>query len=189
MARRMRERIAGAAVHVWQRGNEQRTVFSKDSENRLFLSILLRQCEWYGVHLAGYCLMTNHYHLIVVGEREDSVSRAVGMVNQEYSAFRHRTEGTKGQLWQNRYGSKILTASHYWSALCYVERNPVEAGIVERAWDWEWSSARARLGMVTEEGLDLRRWQDQYDVVSWRKVLETGLYEQALEARVGVRGF
>lgn len=189
MGKRLRERAAGAAMHVWQRGNEQRAVFGTDAENRMFLSILLRQCEWYGVRLEGYCLMSNHYHLVVVGEQADSVSQAIGRLNQEYSVFRHKSEGTKGHLWERRYGSKILTDAHYWSALCYVERNPVEAGLVERAWDWPWSSARVRMGLLTEDGVSLRRWRERYDSEGWRGVLETGVFEQALEARVGVRGF
>jgi putative transposase len=189
MARRMRERVAGAAVHVWQRGNEQRTVFETDAEYRMFLGILLRQCGWYGVRLEGYCLMSNHYHLVLVGERTDSISMAVGRTNQEYSVFRHKAEGTQGHLWEKRYGSKILTGSHYWSALCYVERNPVEAGMVLAAWDWPWSSARVRLGMLTEDGVDLRRWRERYGEWSWRRVLETGVFEAALEERAVVGQF
>lgn len=149
----------------------------------MFLSILMRNCDWYGVRVGAYCLMSNHYHLVVVGEREDSVSRAVGCTGKEYSAFWHRREATTGQLWERRFGSKVLDEAHYWAALCYVERNPVEAGLVGRAWDWEWSSARVRLGMATEDRLDLRRWRERYDAESWRSVLEVGVFEEALTRR------
>ena len=86
-------------------------------------------------------------------------------------------------MWERRYGSKVLDEAHYWAALCYVERNPVEAGMVERAWDWPWSSAQARLGLASDYGLDLRRWRDRYDEESWRRALEVGIYDAAIEER------
>lgn len=141
----------------------------------MFLSILFRQCVWYGVKIAGYCLMTNHYHLIAAGEREDSIPVAVGRTNQEYSVFRHKKEGRTGQLWQGRFGSELLTEAHFWTALCYVERNPVEAGLVQSAWEWEWSSARVHLGLATEGGLDCTRWRERYDAATWRQALQTGI--------------
>ena len=179
----MREAMAGAAVHVWQRGNHQEAVFGGEGERRLFVGILLRQCHWYGARLEAYCLMTNHYHLVMVGRREDSVERAVGCTAQAFAAFRQRREGVTGHLWERRYGSKVLDEAHYWAALCYVERNPVEAGMVERAWDWPWSSAQARLGLASDYGLDLRRWRDRYDEESWRRALEVGIYDAAIEER------
>ena len=172
-------------MHVWQRGNHQEQVFASDAERRMFLSILWRQSHYYGVSVAGHCLMSNHYHLVVVGELENSVSRAVGMTNQEYSAFKHRKDGRRGQLWQGRFGSTLLDEAHYWAALCYVERNPVKAGLVPIAWEWEWSSARAHLGMVTEDGLDFGRWRERYDVETWKRALEVGIYDAALEERMG----
>jgi putative transposase len=130
-------------MHVWQRGNHQETVFASDAEHRLFRSILFTNAAAFGMSVYGYCLLTNHYHLEVEGRAGDSVSRAVGMTNQLYSTAKHRRFGKFGQLWQGRFGSKVLDEAHFRTGLCYVERNPVAAGMVERCADWPWSSARA----------------------------------------------
>jgi hypothetical protein len=61
--------------------------------------------------------------------------------------------------------------------------------MVLAAWDWPWSSARVRLGMLTEDGVDLRRWRERYGEWSWRRVLETGVFEAALEERAVVGQF
>ena len=175
--------MAGAGVHVGQRGNHQEAVFEGEGERRLFVGILLRHCEYYRARLAAYCLMPNHYHLVMVGERGDSVERAVGCTAQAFAAFRHRREGVTGHLWERRYGSKLLDEVDYWAALCSVERSPVEAGLVGRAWDWPWSSARARLGLASDYGLDLGRWRERYDEASWRRALEAGIYDAAMAER------
>jgi putative transposase len=183
MGKKPRVVEAGMALHVWQRGNHQETVFANDAEHRMFLSILYSMGQLEGMKIHAYCLMTNHYHLIVEGEEKASISRAVGRVNQEYSTFKHRRAAKRGQLWQGRFGSKPLYPAHFWAALCYVERNPVAAGMVSQSWDWEWSSARAHLGMVSDPFLALGRWKERYDAVTWRGALETGVFASALEER------
>jgi putative transposase len=189
MGRKRRDVVAGGANHIWQRGNHQEPVFTDDSENRLFLSILFGSCAQSGVSVSAYCLMTNHYHLVATGGTEGSISAAIGRANQEYSAYQNRKRGTKGRLWQERFGSKPLSAAHYWAALCYVERNPVDAGIVSQAWDWPWSSARAHLGIVLEPYLDYSLWQERYDRSTWKRALEVGIFESALEERKAIGQF
>ena len=130
--------------------------------------------------------MTNHYHLIVAGEQEQSVSMAIGQTNREYSYIRHQDMGTKGQLWQGRFGSCLLDDAHFWTALCYVERNPSAAGLVAKPWDWEWSSARVHVGIAKETWLDLARWEASYNEVTWRRALESGIRDEALEERIAM---
>jgi putative transposase len=173
-------------MHVWQRGNHQETVFASDAEHRLFLSILFGNAAAYGMKVFGYCLMSNHYHLVVEGWARDSISRAVGMANQMYSTAKHRKIGKTGQLWQGRFGSKILDDAHFRMALCYVERNPVSAGLVARCEDWPWSSARAHLGLAHEPYMDYSRWAAEYDAKSWARALEIGIYDEAMEARATI---
>jgi putative transposase len=184
MARRIRDVRPGVPNHVWQRGNHQETVFRGPEDCRLFLGLLQRRCADFGVAVYGYCLMTNHYHLVVEGAREDSMSLAIGQVNREYSAMKHLAMGTKGQLWQGRFGSCVLDDAHFWTALCYVERNPVAAGLVEKPWEWAWSSARTHLGMTREPWIALDRWRESYNEESWRRALDLGIQDQALEERI-----
>jgi putative transposase len=138
------------------------------------------------VRVFGYCLMTNHYHMVVAGETERSVSRAIGRANWEYSIIRHQNIGRKGQLWQGRYGSCLLDDSHFWAALCYVERNPMAAGMVVNAWDWPWSSAQAHIGMEADDWLDRGRWEERYDATTWKRALEVGIHDEALEERIAL---
>lgn len=170
-------------MHVWQRGNHQETVFASDAEHRLFLSILFTNAAAFGMSVFGYCLLRNHYHLVVEGRKADSVSRAVGIVNQQYAVAKHRKMNSSGHLWQGRFGSKVLDAAHFRTALCYVERNPVEAGLVARCQDWPWSSARAHLGLAHEPYLDYTRWAAEYNVTSWARALEIGILDEAQEDR------
>ena len=133
--------------------------------------------------------MTNHYHLVATGVGDRSISSAIGRVNREYSAYKNRLSRTTGHEWAERFGSKRLDAAHYWAAVCYVERNPVSAGIVANAWEWPWSSARAHLGMAVEPWLDCRQWRERYNEETWRRALEVGIFESALEERKVVGQF
>ena len=189
MGRKRRDLAAGEAAHIWQRGNHQEPVFTTDAEKRLFLSMLFGTCMQHGVSVAAYCLMTNHYHLVATGKGDRSISLAIGRVNQEYSAYKNRQCRTTGHEWAERFGSKRLDAAHYWAAICYVERNPVSAGMVAAAWDWPWSSARAHLGLEIEPWLDCGRWGERYDQNTWRRALEIGIFESALEERRAVGQF
>ena len=155
----------------------------------MFLSILFANCLQHGVSVAAYCLMTNHYHLVATGADDRSISVAVGGVNRAYSAYMNRRYQTTGHEWSERFGSKRLDAAHYWAAICYVERNPVSAGIVAEASDWPWSSARAHLGLAVEPWLDCGRWRERYCEATWRRALEVGIFESALEERKGVGQF
>ena len=87
--------------------------------------------------------MTNHIHLVVVPEREDSLARALKRVHSEYALGFNRVDGRTGHLWQNRFFSCPLDESHLITALRYIDLNPVRAGLAAKPWDWPWSSARA----------------------------------------------
>jgi putative transposase len=85
--------------------------------------------------------MCNHVHLIVVPKRENSVSRTLQYVHGGYALYFNSKYSKSGHLWQGRFKSTVLDEIHLWNAVRYVERNPVRAGIVERARDYRWSSA------------------------------------------------
>ena len=129
--------------------------------------------------------MSNHYHVVCLPDRENSMALTFGRANAEYSRWIHIQRRQVGQLWQGRYRSCLLDESHLWNALCYVEQNPVRAGMTSCAWEWRWSSAAARIGLVLSDiPLDWSLWKERHDPETWRKVLELGLREAAFADRL-----
>lgn len=91
----------------------------------------------------AYCLMTNHIHLLVVAGRSDSLATAIGRTHGRFAQWQNKRNRWSGHLWANRFYSSPLDEQHLWTAVKYIERNPVRAGMVARAEDYEWSSARS----------------------------------------------
>jgi putative transposase len=145
MPRKSRVVIEGCPHHVYQQGNRRQQVFFTDEDRRFYLAMftsLAREC---GVRVWAYCLMTNHVHLILVPTTKEGLRQAVGETHKHYAWRINRRFSWRGYLWQGRFGSKPLSESHFYTALRYVERNPVRAGMVARAEDYSWSSARAHV--------------------------------------------
>src|SRR5258708_17467149 len=114
----------------------------------MYLSLLREQVEDAGVRVLAYCLMTNHVHLVVVPERPDSLAVLFRRVHGRYSQYLNTRRRRTGHLWQQRYFSCALSGSHLWTALRYVEQNPCRALMVGAAEQYQWSNARARLGLI-----------------------------------------
>ena len=185
MPRLSRIVIPGAPHHVVQRGNNRQDVFFVEEDYEAYLSELRRQAEAYGLGIYGYCLMTNHIHLIVRPDREDSLAKAVGRTHFRYSQYINRMHGRSGHLWQGRFHSCALDEEHFWAALRYVERNPVRAGLVKWAWKYDRSSALAHVSGDDEPGLlDMAWWAGSTTGQAWRGELRRRLKkEQATRLR------
>jgi putative transposase len=147
MARLARVVVPGVPYHITHRGNERRDVFFCDLDRQLYLADLAVWSHDCGLELWGYCLMTNHVHLLGVPAHPDSLARAIGWTHQRHARRVHAQHGCTGHLWANRFHSTALDDPHLWTAIRYVELNPVRAGLVARAADWAWSSARAHGGV------------------------------------------
>jgi putative transposase len=145
MPRFARVVVPGIPHHITHRGNRRDPVFFSDEDRSEYLEILLDYTQHYGVEIWGYCLMTNHVHLVGVPEREESLGLAIGRAHMKYARHANRRQQWWGHLWANRFYSTPLDEAHCWNALKYVERNPVRAGLVARAWEYPWSSARAHM--------------------------------------------
>ena len=89
--------------------------------------------------------MTNHVNLIVVPEREDSLARLSARANGRYAQAINIRKGRTGHLWQARYYSCVMSESHLWTGIRYVEENPARAGMVKHPADYRWSSGPAHL--------------------------------------------
>ena len=148
--------VPGVPHHVTQRGNNRQEVFFVDDDRGFYLDLLGRQAQRFGLDVLGYCLMSNHVHLIAVPQREDSLAKAIGRTHFLYTQYLHRLHGRSGHLWQNRFYSCALDEAHCWAALCYTERNPVRARMVRKAWRYRWSSAAVHCGSTDSLALRLR---------------------------------
>ena len=130
--------MTGCVHHVTQRGNNRQDVFFVDDDRRVYLELLAQQAPRFGLSVQGYCLMTNHVHLL---------AKTLGRTHFLYTQYVNRLHGRSGHLWQNRFYSCALDEPQQWAALGYVERNPVRARLVRLAWRYEWSSAAAHCGV------------------------------------------
>ena len=164
--------MPGVPHHVTQRGNNRQDVFFVDDDRRAYLAMLKQRSEAYGLQVIGYCLMTNHVHLIAVPATADALAKAVGRTHYFYTQYVNRLHSRSGHLWQNRFHSCPMDEVHLWRALSYVERNPVRAKIVRVPWRYRWSSAAGHCGgKDASDLLDLSAWFKRWHVDRWKQEL------------------
>ena len=135
--------------HVAQRGNNRQDVFFTTDDRRAYLDILREQADRFALDVIGFCLMTNHMHLVGVPRKADSLAKAVGRTDWLYTRAINRLHKRSGHLWQNRFYSCALDDKHVVAAMRYVEENPVRAKLCRAPWAYEWSSARMTDGTAT----------------------------------------
>ena len=136
----------GHPHHITQRGNYAQEVFPEDSDRQQYLEWIAEYSKKHEVSLLGYCLMGNHVHFIAVPRKDDSLAKTFNAAHMRYSQYINKKRNVRGHLWQGRFFSCVLEGAHIQHAARYIERNPVRAQIVQRAWDWPWSSARQHSG-------------------------------------------
>jgi len=184
MPRRNRCVLPGVACHVTQRGVDRREVFSSREDRTTYLRLLRDNLVDAEAAILGYCLMTNHVHLIAVPGREDSLAILFRRVHGRYAQYYNTLHGRTGHFWQNRYFACVLDERHLWRALAYVERNPVRAGLVDRAVDYGWSSAGAHVSGNDAAGvLDMAWWRREGEGAAWSLSLADGEEESASALR------
>jgi putative transposase len=120
--------------------------------------------------------MPNHVHLVLVPASEESLPRSLRHVHVRYAQRLNRQRDWKGHLWQGRYFASVLDERHCWAAIRYVERNPVNAGMVPTAEDYPWSSAGAHCGLRKDDLLTTEpHWQRQFEGIgNWSAWLAAG---------------
>lgn len=136
MARMARVAVAGVAYHVTQRGNGRQFLLDSDAERLVYIDLLRAAARSEGLSVMGYCLMSNHVHLVGVPERAESLARALQSTHGRYASYWNAAHRVCGHAWQGRFYSCPLDEGHLWRALRYVELNPVRAGIAAEAAAW-----------------------------------------------------
>src|SRR5260370_29137047 len=175
MARFARVVVVDVHHHVTQRGNGRQVILSDDTDRVAYLE-LLRQCsELHGLSLLGYCLMSNHVHLIAVPRTAEALALTLKHTHGRYASYWNARRGSSGHVWQGRFYSCPLGETHLWEALRYVELNPVRAAMAAAPEQWRWSSAAAHCGPAASDSvLEMERWRKRWTRAEWRAHLAAG---------------
>jgi len=146
MARPLRIEYPGGVYHITNRGNDKKTVFKDDRDRETFLKILTFVNKRYHWICHAYCLMDNHYHLMI--ETPDAnLSLGMRQLNGVYAQARNKRCNKTGHLFQGRYKAIVIQKDMHLLEVCrYIVLNPARAKMVEKPEGWKWSSYRATEG-------------------------------------------
>jgi len=148
MARPLRIEYEGALYHVTSRGNARERIFLSDSDRRLFLDVLAEVISRFGWICHAFCLMSNHYHLLVETPFPN-LSKGMQLLNGVYTQRFNRASNRSGHVFQGRFKAILVEKESYLLELArYVVLNPVRAKMVRSSKDWPWSSYRATAGLA-----------------------------------------
>lgn len=182
MARPLRLEYPGALYHVTSRGNAKADIYLDDADRRIFLRMLGQTVTRHHWLLQAFCLMGNHYHL-VVETPEPNLSRGMHALNGVYSQCFNRRHERVGHVLQGRFTAILVEREAYLLELArYVPLNPVRAGFVQRAEDWPWSSYRSMAGLeppppwLTTSVLDRFATDARRATLRFREFVEDGIH-------------
>jgi REP element-mobilizing transposase RayT len=148
MARPLRLEFAGAIYHVFARGNRREAIYLSNDDRQCFTELLGSVCDRFNWVVHAWCLMGNHYHL-VVETPDGNLARGMRQLNGVYTQQFNRRHGRDGHVFQGRYNAILVQRGQYLLELTrYVVLNPVRAGMVDAAGDWPWSAYQAQVGSV-----------------------------------------
>jgi REP element-mobilizing transposase RayT len=146
MARPLRLEFSGALYHITSRGDRREDIYLTDNDRNAFLKILGEVCERYNWIVHAYCLMDNHYH-ILIETPDGNLARGMRHLNGVYTQYFNRAHKRVGHVYQGRYKAIIIQKETYLLEVArYIVLNPVRALMVRTANDWHWSSYRATSG-------------------------------------------
>ena len=149
MGRPLRLEFAGALYHLTTRGDRQEPIFLDDGDRRRFLDLLGKEISQQGWICYAYCLMGNHYHLLIETP-EANLVRGMRRLNGVYTQAFNRRRKKPGHVFQGRYKSILVDKENYLLELCrYIVLNPVRANRVKEPEEWSWSSYGATAGTAT----------------------------------------
>jgi len=161
MGRPKRIALGGYIYHVINRSNGRSQIFNTAGDYKAFERTLWQASERFGMRVLSYCIMPNHWHLILWPREDGDLSRFMGWLTLTHTQRWHahkKSVGT-GHLYQGRFKSFVVESNQYFLNVCrYVERNAVRAGLVEHAEDWQWSSLWRRMTGNEESQSLLADW-------------------------------
>jgi len=148
MARPLRIEFNGAVYHVTSHGNGREDIYRSDRDREVFLGVLASVVERFGWLCHAYCLMGNHYHLMIETPKAN-LSAGMRQLNGVYTQRFNRSHQHVGHVFQGRFKAILVEKDAHLLSLCsYIVRNPVAAGMVDGVADWQWSSYRSTAGLT-----------------------------------------
>ncbi|MBV1932870.1 MAG: transposase [Porticoccaceae bacterium] len=148
MSRPLRIELAGGLYHVTSRGDRREDIYVDDADRIKWLALFGEVCERFNWRCHAYCLMSNHYH-IVVETAEGNLSKGMRQLNGVYTQYSNRTYNRVGHVFQGRYKAILVEQdSHLLELARYVVLNPLRARTVRKIGKWPWSSYPAMMGDV-----------------------------------------
>jgi REP element-mobilizing transposase RayT len=155
MARPLRIEYEGAWYHVMNRGRRAEKIFFEKQDYLMFIELLEEALQMWNIRIAAYCLMPNHYH-ILVQTPDGNIARSMRHINGVYTQRFNRKHDWDGPLFRGRYKSILVSAdSHLLQLVRYIHRNPQKAGLADNLDDYPWSSHKGYLSVA-------KRWNWLY---------------------------
>lgn len=189
MPRTLRTAVGDMVYHCLNRANARLLIFQTDRDYLLFESILSEGVEKFGTRILSYCLMPNHWHLVLYPKRDGELPSFMGWISNTHTKRWHARNGTTGQghLYQGRYKSFVVEEEkHFLTLVRYVERNAYRAKLVPKAEQWRWSSLWRREQGTTEEKQMLSEWPvempDEY--ITWVNEFQNEDEEAVIEKSI-----
>jgi putative transposase len=158
MPRRKRITNGGIVYHAMNRANGRLGIFKKPLDFIAFENILAAGIEQFSMRVCGYCIMSNHWHMLLWPPEDDTLSKFMHWVTVTHARRWHMAHGTTGigHIYQNRFKSFPIQSNwRYLEALRYIEANPLAAGMVQNAADWPWSSFVQRINPEIDKPFQL----------------------------------
>jgi len=189
MPRTARASVGVICYHVLNRGNGRQQVFFKDGDYAAFVKAMTHACEQIRMRVLAYCLMPNHFHLVVWPREDGDLSGWMHWLSNAHVRRYHQHYKGSGHLWQGRFKAfPIEQDEHLRTVIRYVERNPLRANLVDAVEAWNWSSILARLELAVrpawlEDGpvklpRDYRNWlhepASESELAAVRRSVERG---------------
>ena len=165
--------------HILNRGNNKQRIFSKQQDYEAFADLIKKAKKLYPLKLLAYCLMPNHFHMIVRPALAEHLSKWMQWLMTSHVRRYNKHHNAVGHVWQGRFKSFIIQDNEYLiNAIRYVEANPVRAGLVNKASDWAWSSHKETIGerkqcLIDPAPIELpANWREYVDAPIAEKILQ-----------------
>jgi putative transposase len=185
MSRQTRAVADGLLYHALNRGNNRAPVFFEADDYRAFLQALAQTQQRYPFQLYGYCLLPNHFHLLLAPATGQSISRIVQSLTVAHTWHYHKAHASSGHVWQGRFKSPVIQSDeHALTVLRYIESNPLRAGLVADLANYPWSSYRVHgLGCPDSLVSTMPGWENLRRTPATRQRFWQGWVHKALTSR------
>lgn len=177
MARVPRAAVGETIYHVLNRANSREQIFDTEKDYLAFEKILLEAKEKHPMRILSFCVMPNHWHMILHPETDESMPKFMRWITHTHTQRWHANHKSigYGHLYQGRYKSFLIEEENYFVQACrYIERNPLRAGLSKKAQDWRWGSAWIRNKGNTEQKKILSPWPIEMPIAyeEWLNTLD-----------------